>query len=86
MPRVTKKKSVVESAVMPVLQSLSPRDALAVELALETVRIKGRMGADMALDIVEAANKFAELLGWSKRTRTAREHAEEVLSGADNGA
>lgn len=85
MPRPAKKVSPTEKIVVPTLQQLSPRDALAVELALETVRSKGRIGSDQAQEIVHVANTFAALLDWQKDKRTPLQVAKDVLSG-DNGA
>lgn len=85
MPRPAKKISPTEKLVTHTLQQLSPRDALAVELAIETVRSKGRIGSDQAQEVVGVANTFAALLGWQKEKRTPLQVAKDVLSG-DDGA
>ena len=79
MARNTRKPSVSETLTKPTLQSLSPRDALAVELMLETVRSRGKIAPDMVDEIVRVSNAAAVQLGWSKPKKSPKQEAEEVL-------
>ena len=80
MARVTKKPSQVSKQLTePTLNSLPPRDALAVELALERVRHHGKIGVDVAKELVEVADSIAVMLGWQKAKKTPRQAAEEEL-------
>jgi hypothetical protein len=81
LPRHTKKPSISEAITKPTLQALSPRDALAVELALEWVRNKGSIRTDVANGLVEVADFMSQALGWTKAKKSARQVAEETLEG-----
>lgn len=91
MARLSKKPSVSEVLTKPTLQLLSPRDAVAVELALEYVRNKGTIQVDVVGRLLDTANAIAEGLGWQKPKKSAKQVAEEELetimdSGVDGGA
>lgn len=81
MPRTTKKLSVSDTVTKPTLQMLSPRDAVAVELALEYVRAKGTIQVDVVQRLLDTANAIAEGLGWQKPKKSAKQVAEEELDG-----
>lgn len=84
MPRATKKKSVFDDISQPTIQTLSPRDALAVELALEYVRVKGTIRTDVTRSIVDVADEFAVLLGWVKPKKTPKQVAAESLPDVED--
>jgi hypothetical protein len=80
MARTTIKPSKVSKELTePTLNSLPPRDALAVELALERVRHHGKLGVDVAKELVNVADEIAVLLGWQKAKKTPKQAAEEEL-------
>lgn len=79
----TKKDPAVENYVTPTLQKLIPRDALAVEMALEYVRSKGTIKVDVVEEIVKVADSFAVALGWAKPSKSAKEKASELLDGVE---
>jgi len=80
MARSTKKPSQVSKQLTePTLNSLPPRDALAVELALERVRHHGKIGVDVAKELVDVADAIAVLLGWQKAKKTPKQMADEAL-------
>ncbi len=81
MPRTTKKLSVSDTVTKPTLQMLSPRDAVAVELALEWVRSKGSIQVDVVQRLLDTANAIAEGLGWQKPKKSAKQVAEETIDG-----
>lgn len=81
MARLSKKASVSEVVTKPTLQMLSPRDAVAVELALEYVRAKGTIQPDVVGRLLATANAIAEGLGWQKPKKSAKQVAEEELDG-----
>lgn len=84
MARLSKKPSVSEIVTKPTLQMLSPRDAVAVELALEYVRAKGTIQPDVVKRLLDTANAIAEGLGWQKAKKSAKQVAEEILDGNNN--
>ena len=81
MARLSKKPSVSEVLTKPTLQLLSPRDAVAVELALEYVRNKGTIQVDVVQRLLDTANAIAEGLGWQKPKKSAKQVAEETIDG-----
>lgn len=81
MARLSKKPSVSEVVTKPTLQMLIPRDAVAVELALEYVRAKGTIQPDVVKRLLDTANAIAEGLGWQKAKKSAKQVAEEILDG-----
>ena len=81
MARLSKKPSVSEVLTKPTLQMLSPRDAVAVELALEYVRNKGTIQVDVVQRLLDTANAIAEGLGWQKPKKSAKQVAEETMDG-----
>lgn len=81
MARLSKKPSVSEVVTKPTLQMLIPRDAVAVELALEYVRAKGTIQPDVVKRLLDTANAIAEGLGWQKPKKSAKQVAEEILDG-----
>lgn len=81
MARLSKKPSVSDVVTKPTLQMLSPRDAVAVELALEYVRAKGTIQPDVVGRLLATANAIAEGLGWQKPKKSAKQVAEEILDG-----
>ena len=81
MARTTKKLSASDIVTKPTLQILSPRDAVAVELALEYVRAKGTIQADVVQRLLDTANAIAEGLGWQKPKKSAKQVAEETIDG-----
>lgn len=81
MARLTRKQEATKPLIQPTLQCLSPRDAVAVEIALEWVRAKGTIRADVVPGIISVANAFAEGLGWQKAKKSAKQVAEEILDG-----
>lgn len=81
MARLSKKPSVSDVVTKPTLQMLSPRDAVAVELALEYVRAKGTIQPDVVGRLLATANAIAEGLGWQKPKKSAKQVAEEELDG-----
>ena len=85
MARATKKVNTFDQISKPTIQSLSPRDALAVELALEYVRVKGTIRTDVTKSIVDVADEFAVLLGWVKPKKTPKQVADESLPDVDTG-
>ncbi len=88
MARLSKKPSVSEVLTKPTLQLLSPRDAVAVELALEYVRNKGTIQVDVVQRLLDTANAIAEGLGWQKPKKSAKQVAEETMDGiidSENG-
>lgn len=85
MARITKKASAFDTISKPTIQNLSPRDALAVELALEFVRSKGTIRTDVTKSIVDVANEFAVLLGWQKAKKTLKQLADESLPDVETG-
>lgn len=84
MARLSKKPSVSDVVTKPTLQMLSPRDAVAVELALEYVRAKGTIQPDVVKRLLDTANAIAEGLGWQKAKKSAKQVAEEILDGNNN--
>jgi len=84
MARLSKKPSVSEVVTKPTLQMLIPRDAVAVELALEYVRAKGTIQPDVVKRLLDTANAIAEGLGWQKAKKSAKQVAEEILDGNNN--
>ena len=88
MARLSKKPSVSEVLTKPTLQLLIPRDAVAVELALEYVRNKGTIQVDVVQRLLDTANAIAEGLGWQKPKKSAKQVAEETMDGiidSENG-
>ena len=88
MARLSKKPSVSEVLTKPTLQLLIPRDAVAVELALEYVRNKGTIQVDVVGRLLDTANAIAEGLGWQKPKKSAKQVAEETMDGiidSENG-
>jgi hypothetical protein len=81
MARLSRKPSVSEVLTKPTLQLLSPRDAVAVELALEYVRNKGTIQVDVVGRLLDTANAIAEGLGWQKPKKSAKQVAEETIDG-----
>lgn len=81
MARLSRKPSVSEVLTKPTLQLLSPRDAVAVELALEYVRNKGTIQVDVVQRLLDTANAIAEGLGWQKPKKSAKQVAEETIDG-----
>lgn len=81
MARLSKKPSASEVLTKPTLQLLSPRDAVAVELALEYVRNKGTIQVDVVQRLLDTANAIAEGLGWQKPKKSAKQVAEETIDG-----
>lgn len=81
MARLSKKPSVSDVVTKPTLQMLIPRDAVAVELALEYVRAKGTIQPDVVKRLLDTANAIAEGLGWQKAKKSAKQVAEEILDG-----
>ena len=88
MARLSRKPSVSEVLTKPTLQLLIPRDAVAVELALEYVRNKGTIQVDVVQRLLDTANAIAEGLGWQKPKKSAKQVAEETMDGiidSENG-
>lgn len=81
MARLSKKPSVSDVVTKPTLHMLSPRDAVAVELALEYVRAKGTIQPDVVKRLLDTANAIAEGLGWQKAKKSAKQVAEETIDG-----
>jgi hypothetical protein len=84
MARLSRKPSVSEVLTKPTLQLLIPRDAVAVELALEYVRNKGTIQVDVVQRLLDTANAIAEGLGWQKPKKSAKQVAEETIDGIIN--